>query len=338
MKHLKIVGYLLATPILVGIFSINNLYAEYREDQTMFKNQINARPDRLKNLENITFTEKSSVESAIDELLSSSQDPYAESLPLIASAEIGDKKRYELAREKMLNGLEILDKNPESAPQWMQNNSFKAWMWGRVLLAADSVNDTSTAMEAQERLQILLKENVTASDNFAFFTWAWGYRAAYDKKEYEISKKRMLDDASKLTMIFNESREHGALSDALWAWVMNLQAAAYAGDQSSYEWIKEQMKLITGKESVSQALEKGLLRTAESNDYPAWAMAKVRCAAIIAGDKELYRVMESSLISSIDGAQKANAKAEYVLSILDNQLAIYTAQYLHAEKKSGFAL
>jgi len=134
----------------------------------------------------------------------------------------------------------------------------------------------------------------------------------------------LLKDASRLTAIFNDSKAHGALSDALWAWVMSLQAAAYAGDQSSYEWIKEQMKLITQTESVSQALEKGLLRKTESNDYPAWAMAKVRCAAIIIGDEELYREIESTLISSIAGAQKANAKAEYVLSILDNQLAMLT--------------
>jgi hypothetical protein len=296
MKHHKILAYLLVTAILLGIFSMKKLYTQYREDQSMFKNQINARTDRPKNLENITFTEKSSVETSIDELLNSSQDAYAASLPLIASAEMGDKKRYELAREKLLNSLETLDKNPESAPQWMRNNSFKAWMWGRVLLAADSASDTSTAMEAQQRLQALLKENVTARDNFAFFTWAWGYRAAYDKREYEMSSKKMLDDTSKLTTIFNESREHRALSDALWAWVMNLQAAAYAGDQISYAWIKEQIKLITETESVSLALEKGLLRTAESNDYPAWAMAKVRCAAIIAGDKELFQEIESSLL------------------------------------------
>jgi hypothetical protein len=336
MKNYKIASYFLTISILLSIFSMNNLYAQYYEDKTMFKNQVNNKSDRPKNLENITFTEKSHVESIIDELLDSSHDPYAASLPLIASAEIGDRKRYELAREKMRNSLESLDQHPENAPQWMQNNSFKAWMWGRMLLAADSVNDANTVIKSQARLQALLKENSTTNDNFAFFTWAWGYRAAYDKKEYDISKKRMLDDALRLTTIFNESNEHGALSDALWAWVMNLQAAAYAGDQSSYKWIKEQMKLITRTESVSLALEKGLLRTTESNDYPAWAMAKVRCAAIIAGDKELYREIESTVISSINSAQKANAMAEYVLSVLDNQLAIYTIQNFQVEKKYGF--
>lgn len=283
----------------------------------MFKTQVNTQtPARQKNLAESAFTEKVSLENIIDELTHANTDPYSASLPLIASAELGDKKRYDITLTHMLNSL---DKNTQDHP-------FKAWMLGRILLAADDMNDADTIKKARQKLNEYLNE-----DSSAFSAWAWGYRAALDSKNYALYKKSMLDAAETLTKKYQTSPNHEALSNALWAWVMNLQAAAFAGDQKSYHWIKEQIKLIAEENSVSLSLKKGLLRTAQSNDYPAWAMAKTRYSAIIINDKELYQEIEIPLMTSIDSAQKENIKAEYVLSVLDNQLAIFANQNLSFE-------
>lgn len=274
----------------------------------------------------------------MDELAKSAKDPYAASLPLIASAGLGDEKRYDATRTQMLNALDTLDKKPDDCPQWMRNNSFKAWMLGRVLLAADNMKDDKTVSQTKNKLSLLLEEKMTKDDNFAFFTWAQGYRAALNKTEYELSKKRMISDSMQLSEKYKvKPTDHGALSDALWGWVMDLSASANANDKQSYEFVKEQIKSLTREQSVSKALETGLLRTADSNDYPAWALAKVRLAAATMLDKELYQDIDNALISSIESSKKAGAKAEYALAVVDSQLAIQAGKELQAKASPGSA-
>lgn len=325
--------------LLLSSFLTTILYAQHDVGKTMFRNQITIqRSIRLKNLADVNFSEKSDIEKSLEELTASAKDPYAASIALIASAEIGDEKQYQVILSKMITLLENLNKTTESNIAWMQNNSFKAWMWGRVLLAADSMDDTNTVIEAQKKLHGLLEKDFSSNDNLAFFAWAWGYRAGLNEQEYTISKAKMLDTAMRLTAKSKGSGNHEMLSDALWAWVMNLQAAAYAGDKKSYDWIKRQITSLTDEKSVTQALEKGLLRTTESNDYPAWAMAKARYAAIVIDDKDLYQEIKDPLKDSIKEALKANAKAEYILSNLENELAILIALHLQTENKTSSLL
>lgn len=291
----------------------------------------NNREDRPKNLRAVNFKERLAIENIIDDLIgSSSYDPYSASISMIASAIMGDKARYELACTQLLNTLEDQDTQTSRIPQWMQSHSFKAWMWGRVLLAADNIADLATAATALGNLHSLLNENTSPADNPAFVIWAWGYRAAFNAKEYDLSKKSMLDGALTLTKKFVTSSVHQDLSDAIWSWVMSLQATACAGDIGAYQWIKEQITSITNTTSVPQALEQSLLRTTQSNDFAAWALAKTRCAAVIANDDALYREIEEPLTLSIDNAQQTSSRAEYILSVLENQLAILY------RSKSGF--
>ena len=115
---------------------------------------------------------------------------------------------------------------------------------------------------------------------------------------------------------------HDALSNAIWAWVMNLSAAANAKDQETYDLSKKNIESLTGKASVTKSLETGLLRTAVSNDYPAWALGKLLYAAKIRNDVELYHDSDAALRSSIAKSNAAGAKAEYTLAVLENQLAL----------------
>jgi hypothetical protein len=306
-------------------------YKIFAETESMFTQPSKPITTQIKNLKNIDFTEKSEVETSIDNLIPTGIDPYAASLPLIAAAELGDAKRYEASKNQMLKTLDILDEKPTTFAEWMRNNSFKSWMWGRVLLAANSIGDPATQSIAKNKLATLLDEKPAQQDSLAFFTWGWGYRAALDKKEYQTSYKEMFDGAMRLTARYRGGLgDHDALSNALWAWVMNLPAAANAGDSHKYAWIKQQILFLTGEKSVTSAIEKGLLRTTASNDYPAWALAKIRCAAVTMNDKDLYQEIETSLNSSISASKEAGAKAEYVLAVLEAQLALLNGKELQA--------
>jgi hypothetical protein len=300
--------------------SKNYAYQANEEFQPMFTTQKLRKPN---NLNGVNFSERVIIESTIDELANAAKDPYAASLPLIASAGLGDAKRYASARTTMLTMLTALNEKPNDYAEWMRSNSFKAWMWGRVLLAADTMADSKTILQSKNKLSFLLNKEITKDDNFAFYTWAQAYDATLNIKEYQTFKKAMMQNAVLLSKKSKEDpANHGALSDALWAWVMNLSAAANAGDQKNYTLIKEQIKVLTGAESVTKSLETGLLRTAESNDYPAWALGKVRSAAAIMRDNMLYQEVDLALISSIYGANQAGAKAEYSLAVIENQLAL----------------
>lgn len=326
----KLFGFIFIILLFSILVSKNYSYSAFQEAQPMFTAPTTTQPSsKPKNLNGIHFSERANIEGIIDELAKSAKDPYAASLPLIASAGLGDEKRYDATRAQMLSTLNTLDKKPDDCPQWMRNNSFKAWMFGRVLLAADNMSDAKTIGEAKNRLSLLLDEKMTKDDSDAFFTWAQGYRAALNNTEYETSKKRMISDSLRLSEKYKaKPTDHSALSDALWAWVMDLSASANANDKQGYELVKQQIKSLTGTESVSKAIETGLLRTADSNDYPAWALAKIRLAAAIMLDKELYQDIDSALVSSIERSKKARAKAEYVLAVVDNQLAIQAGKEL----------
>lgn len=275
------------------------------------------------NLKNTSFQEKDDIEKRTDQLLA--DNPYSASLPLIASATLGDEQRYVHALVQMLAHLGTLETAPEKFDSWMRSNSFKAWMWGRVLLAAKSMDDGETIKIAKEKLSALLGETANQNDNPAFFAWAWGYRAALNNYGYQETRQNMMDAAMQLSeKSLAQPNNHDALSDALWAWVMNLSAAANADDQEKYSEIKNQILRLTGKKSVVDALDTGLVRTDTSTDFPAWGLAKLRHAAASMKDSEVFHEAESVLVASIEKARESklpSAKAEYIVSVLEGELA-----------------
>lgn len=293
-------------------------FGQFPGDKSMFSSSKN-------NLDGIEFNERAHVEKITDELANAANNPYAASLPLIASATLGDRNRYERTLTLMMDQINDLEVSPDKFDTWMRSSSFKAWMWGRVLLAAKSMNDDKTMKTANEKLVQYLAGTMNQNDNPAFFTWTWGYRAALNQAEYQNSVGKMMQGAAQLSTKYKaDPSNHDALSDALWAWVMNLSAAANAHDQERYETIKQQIIILTIKNSISDALEFGLLRTEQSNDYPAWALAKVRLAAAIMKDREVFQDIDHALVASVNGAsgsQIVSAKSEYILSVLEGELA-----------------
>lgn len=314
----------------------NNSYShtQRQETQQMPKMFPQQQLQLLTNLNNANFDGKDELVTELNTLRDSAKNPYEISMVLLASATLGEEKRYETDHDRMVNALKVLDsKDSPSAWSDMNNHAWKAWLDGRLCLAEVIAKKIASPQSKKWLLSHLAFHEKSSNEDLAFYAWASGYRAALDRNEYAISKKEMEIAGLKLINIYKEEvkkdqakegqipKTQAALSNAIWALVMNLSAAAYAKDKKVYKSIKNQLMLLTEKKSVTEALETGLLRTAASNDYPAWALAKVRVAAAIMEDNELYKSNGKAL-------EKAIAKAdgyERVLSTLEGKLAMLIA-------------
>lgn len=290
---------------------------------------------QLKNLEQSSFPERLSTIEGVNELLKTAKDDaYLLSMPLLTSAILSDKEHYQKVLHDMTHAMQ---KNPPEKNQY----SFYAWLYGRVLLASLHIDDGETIANTQKQLKTLLQNENTAKDRFS--AWALGYLATLNTHEYSRLRMDMREAGDLLTTYYFEIRDdkkshtdkiQEARSDALWAWVMFLQAAAIYDDYAFYQYSLEQMKRISNESQVSLALAKGLLRTSASNDYPAWAMAMTRLAAVTIADQTLYAELEKPLLKSIDDAKLAQAKAEVILAQVNNQLAMDRYQLLLSCSKS----
>lgn len=277
---------------------------------------------KFNNLKSVVFTERPSIIDGTNTLLANANgDAYQLSLPLLISAQLGDAGLYQQSLDKIQESLRSPDNtNPNQ-------NSFRAWMYGRMLMASKSIGDTATMDKTKNELKNLLNDKNTMQDRFT--AWAWGYLASLNNKEYHDAKNNMEQSADKLTTIYmsinsgnaSEEKKQEARSDALWAWVMAAQAAANSDDKQFYQHALDHMQIITETHDVSDALLKGLLRTSASNDYPAWAIAMTRVDAVTILDKKLFAELENTLKKSIEDAINAQAKPETMLAQVNRELA-----------------
>lgn len=278
------------------------------------------------------LTEKS-IETWVDKL--EVVDSYTATAPILANAMLGSLnqnkpeyiKRYTVTRDKMLNALSSLDANPESHPEWMRNSGFKAWMWGVITLAADIIKDDATINLAKQKQAFFLAQQ-TEKENLSFFTWAWGFRAGLNQMEYKTSYDNIKKGAEQLTSIYQNLKTKSTESDALWAWIMNLFAAARTDNRNDYNYFKNKIMNVANTKSITEALITGLLlRSTEldhfqSNDFPALALAMVGYAAAIIEDQEIFAEVLKAIQAPLVDSQQTSADADYILAILYLQLAL----------------
>jgi hypothetical protein len=278
---------------------------------------------KLNNLKGITFAERAGIVEGTNTLLANANgDAYQTSLPLMLSAHLGDEPLYQQALAKM----DLAMQSPALADP--KQNSFRAWMFGRILMAAKNMSDQPTVEKSLIHLKNILNDKNTVPDRFT--AWAWGYLASANDKEFHDAKNNMKQAADKLTFVYfeinrghdTEEKKQEARSDALWAWVMIAQASANANDLVVYHDALKQLEFITGQNNVADALVKGLLRTSASNDYPAWAIGMTRVDAVTILDKKLFSDLDQPLKKSIEDAIKAQAKPEIMLGQVNQQWAI----------------
>lgn len=259
----------------------------------------------------------------INQLIANTSNACNASLPLMAAAELSDEALYKISLNNIRDQLTALDNDTtnDQSIAWMKNNAFKAWMWGRVLLSAKNMDDKEALGEAQDKLDDLLKAERTADDNPAFIAWARAYLAAFNVQCFNAENSTMLTEGDALSRLYLTSNKHDDLSNALWVWVMDIQAAALANNAQAYETIKTKMKAVASSSSVASALSEGLTRTESSNDYPAWAMAKVMLAAAHMGDEALVAELREPVRLSIKDANDQRQVAEATLARLDERIA-----------------
>lgn len=125
---------------------------------------------RLNNPEIFDAHQKAEMEKIIDELASSATDPYKASLPLMISASLNDQARYKSSCTNLFKQLKNLQEHPENFEDWMKNNSFKAWMLGRALLAANTMRDDLIVDHVKNIMPSLLEAKAAPEDNPAFAT------------------------------------------------------------------------------------------------------------------------------------------------------------------------
>lgn len=285
----------------------------------------------LKDFENYYASQLFSTQVMIDELFSQASDAYAFSIPLYASALLGDQTRFNTILLKMRASLNSLE-----------NNGFKAWLYGRVLLSAKNTGNLNVIKEAKDHIENYLASN--PNDTGACATWAIGYLAAFNEECYSLYQQRLLAQSKELSRKYlSTSANNNAtadniqsdLSDAIWAWIMALQAAALAGDSDTYDFIVDQIKSITQQNNLTSALAHGLLRTKASNDYPAWALAiaTFSSAQINAKKKDEQNFTQLSCATS-GSLQIANQveKKEAILCKITFALAEMKWMQTHQEK------
>lgn len=274
------------------------------------------------NLEKTTFPEKFAMTIQVESLLNAGdQDAYSLSMPLLVSAQLGNRKLYTKASILMTKVMSTMKEDP-----------FKAWIYGRMLLAAHNIKDSYAETRIKRTLtnlvEYLLKDEATRLDRFT--TWLLGYLAAVSKKEFIKVREPMLEGARHQTENYlkiksstaSEEEKQGVRSDALWSWIMIAQAAANADEKEDYEDAITQMLIIADQSLISDALSTGLLRTAASNDYPAWAMAIIRMAAQTIGDNDRFEELAMPLKKSINEAKSAGKLQEFLLASVNEELAI----------------
>ena len=252
-----------------------------------------------KNLAGIPESQKSHLQQSIIKLAVDQHEAYPLSVALIASAQHGDQANYHALLQKVNTALAKGDKD----------DAYKAWMLGRVLFAADSIHDRDTVRTSERELAQLLtaaqlEKRDPASPEFAMLTWACAYYAGVSRHNFEHIRQPMLSALSALEIAARQDpSSHELASNAVWAAVMIAHASAGVDNREVYDDTINRLKAIAGKDSVSGALEATLTRTADTSDYPAWAIGMLRVSAAAMRDTALDHELTQPLNDAIRQAK-----------------------------------
>lgn len=189
-----------------------------------------------------------------------------------------------------------------------RDNSNKAWMLGRIALSASQMDDKATVASTLIPLKSILKNSEVEKD--AYYAWALGYIAAIDTREYEEHKTEMLSVTDHL------ARLNKSPSDVLWAYVIDLQAAATAKDKNCFGETLEKIKTFVEKEMVTDALS-----VIPQEDWRAWALGITLKATAMIGNIELYKELIESTYAAVIDARNAGKMANALLAQLDMESA-----------------
>lgn len=205
----------------------------------------------------------------LKELVAEAKDARALSVPLMMTSLLGKEKSYAIILKKMEAALEL-----------MPTNTTKAWLIGRVLLAAKHQGDETTLEKYLPEMKALLKSAAPQDPHAA---WAWGYLAGLSKEEYAAAQKNLFATTLSLIEEYNTKKSTAAFTNALWAITMGLYATAQMNHEEDYRNLLGMCRLID-PESPAMALFFAI----PASDGRAWAMGLAMEAAVKMKDSLSY--------------------------------------------------
>lgn len=258
----------------------------------------------IRNLEHVDFKEKNEIISAIDSYQENARDAYALSMPLLMAAWLGDKTRYDVLYSAMRTAMES-----NQLPAWVSPEmkpGVMAWLYGRMCVAAEALGKDTQAAEARGAALLIVNElsESTPPVSNEFTSWALSYIVMglpaddYQKRRdemirnaqavmdtYTIAALRIPPKSTAVEQVYLDA-EKTARSNALWAWVMVVQAAAHQGDTKGYKTAWLRIADIAGiyhlrvlKMPLPTNHAEQLANTFPADQYRAWGFANLVEAA-----------------------------------------------------------
>lgn len=266
----------------------------------------------IKNLQHVEFEAKNAIVAEQKLSINPEYNAYDLSMILLIHSFLGNRQQYDASLAAMTTAM-----NEGKFPAWAKDNEagMKAWMYGRMLAAANNMGNTSDAKNAVARIEATLK----IAQPSAFTAWAWGYLAAgLEGVEYTAAKDKMIAAGNSLTSDYLAKPTDAGTP--LWAWVMSLPAAAHANDKETYDYALEQIRKIVGASGndTEDAFIEKLFDKFPPGDYRAWGLAIMRLSAASINDKKMFDALEPPTQAAISASTIWQDKS---LAQVNDQLA-----------------
>lgn len=252
----------------------------------------------IKNLANRNLSKRFLLTVNIDNLnAQAGDDPDKLTLLLISAAQLGDHRRYHQILTKMIKATGSLENNEAQ-------KSFKAWIYSRILFAADSMDDQKNVAHFITILKPLLADPGIPQN--IYLLQAFANLGLLNSQEYHSIQKQLMDLGVKLNIP--------------WGYVLIALVAAQNKDKQNYS--DALAKLKNNQPALSEALRKKFLRNAIPDEYPAWAFSAVMLAAATIIDQKVYSDLKAATLEILEEAKQAGATAEVTIGQITADLAI----------------
>lgn len=237
------------------------------------------------------------------------------SISLILAAQSNNAEQYETVKQEMWMLLD-LDNQPEK-----QLSPHESWMLGRMVVSAYFIGKKD---DAQKFGEVLAAKAPKGNATDALGVWANGYLLEYyarqdDKAAYNANKQTILGRANEITAKTDRAANASTIA---WIHVVNMHAAAVAGDNETYNAIKQQF-INDIKPQSSRNPNFGLveaLALVPDTDFPAW----IHYWALRG---------ETLMKQNTDALEKASAKVlQRQTNKMDCALGAVNRDYLQAQR------
>ena len=267
------------------------------------------------NLARVPFDQKEQVQTFVDELIIDGEDnPYLLSFPLLISANLGDRNRYNICVSQLFDTLNMPEKKHDHYEDWMTTTHFKMWMYSRITLAAHVMQDEGALKKAQTKMYNMQTKLRLNSDSLAQITWAQCHCGEIKEKNYKAARENIHRNICELLRSCDKEPDNKVLiANTLWGLILTMTAAS-AKSYTDYHAFKSTIAKFKVGEKITDIIKTHLKDdSTNKNHFPLWAIAKLRLAAARQQDWTFYDELADNL--------STNDKAEYALAVTEDTLA-----------------